>query len=263
MTAATDVTLVTGASGGIGADLARIFGRNGHRLVLTARNADAMAALSNEIVAGGGIAPVIVPLDLEEQGAVERLAQALQERSLRCAILVNNAGYGLAADVADAPSGALTGMIDLNIRSLTEATKRFLPDILSARGRILNVASTAAFYPGPGMAVYYASKAYVLSFSEALWFELRPRGVTVTALCPGPTATGFQQRARLDGPLFNMKRPMDSMAVAEEGYRGLMKGRRVVVTGVNNKVLAFVSHLVPNTFSLPAVSWLVGARREG
>ena len=257
-----DAVVVTGASGGIGADLARLFGQRGHDVVLVARSRDRLRALADEIETTGGRRAAIVELDLEKPAAASDLKAALAAQNLRCAILVNNAGYGLAGRVDELPQEAQIGIVDLNVRSLTDVTLTLLPDILAAQGKILNVASTAAFYAGPGMAIYYATKAYVLSFSEALAFELRGRGVAVTALCPGPTATGFQSRARLDGPLFNMMRPMDSMTVARAGYSGLMAGKRVIVPGLFNKAAALISHMVPRGLSMHGVLWLQDRRRH-
>lgn len=257
-----DVVVVTGASGGIGADLARLFARRGHDLVLVARSADKLQALAAEIADPQKPAPIVLELDLERREAADELVAALHAQNARCSILVNNAGYGLAGKVATLGRAAQIGMVDLNVRALTDITLALLPNIIEARGRILNVASTAAFYAGPGLAVYYATKAFVLSFSEALNFELRGRGVSVTALCPGPTATGFQDRARLDAPLFNMMTPMGSMPVAQAGYDGLMAGRRVVVPGLFNKFAVWMSRIVPRGLSMHATAWLQETRRH-
>ncbi len=257
-----DIVLITGASGGIGADLARIFARNGHDLVLTARSESRLQSLADEIAATGAARPVIVALDLEIPGGADRLAEALDAKALRCKILVNNAGYGLAGKFAELSGPAQLAMIDLNVRALTEMTARFLPDIIAARGRILNNASIAAFYAGPGMAAYYATKSYVLSLSQALGFELRGAGVTVTALCPGPTDTGFQERAGLYAPVFTMMKPMDCMTVARAGYDGLMAGKAVVLPGWFNKLSAFLSSIVPRSLSMHAIGWLQDTRRH-
>ncbi|MFZ4534533.1 MAG: SDR family NAD(P)-dependent oxidoreductase, partial [Alsobacter sp.] len=162
-----DVTLVTGASQGIGAELARALAADGVDLALTARSAAALEALADAIAATGRPRPLVLVEDLAVPGAADRLAEALAAAGARATGLVNNAGYGLNGEVADLPRAEQGGIIDLNSRALVDLTLRLLPDIIAARGRILNVASTAAFQPGPGMAVYYASKAFVLSFSEA------------------------------------------------------------------------------------------------
>jgi short-subunit dehydrogenase len=257
-----DVALITGASSGIGADLARIFARNGQDLALVARNAEELAALADEIAGAGRPRPIVVPLDLTAPGAVNELTADLAAAGARCAILINNAGFGLSGAVAGLAPLDQMGIVDLNVRAATDVVLAFLPDVIAARGRILNVASTAAFFPGPGMAVYYATKAYLLSFSRALGFELRGSGVTVTALCPGPTATGFAARARMSGYLFTKMKPMESRPVAQAGYDALMAGRSVVVTGLSNKALTLVSHLVPPALSMHVIAWLQQARRH-
>ncbi len=257
-----DVVVITGASGGIGADLARIFAREGHAVALVARNGERLRQLVREIAAPGAPEPLVIELDLEPSGSADALAAALRAANVRCSILVNNAGYGLAGKVASLPRAGQTGIVDLNVRSLTDVTLALLPDIVAARGKILNVASVAAFFAGPGMAIYYATKAYVLSFSEALSHELRGHGVTVSALCPGPTTTGFQSRAGLDAPLFTLMKPMDCRPVAEAGYAGLMAGKRVIVPGLFNKLSALISHIVPRSLSMHAVAWLQDVRRH-
>ncbi len=189
------VTLITGASSGIGAELARVFAAHGHELVLVARRERELDALADEIAAAGGARPTVLALDLGRRDAVARIAAELAARELEPANVVNNAGFGLAGPAALLDRDEQLAMIDLNVRALTELSLAFTDSLVGHRGGILNVASIAAFLPGPGMAVYYASKAYVLSFSEALHGELKSRGVRVTALCPGPVSTGFQVRA--------------------------------------------------------------------
>jgi short-subunit dehydrogenase len=255
------VALITGASQGIGAELARVFARNGHDLALVARRADALAALADEIAAAGGPRPIVLPLDLAAPGAVDQLQRELAAAGARCAILVNNAGFGLAGAVAELGRAGQMGIIDLNVRAASDILLAFLPDVMAARGRILNVASTAAFFPGPGMAVYYASKAYLYSLSRALGFELRGAGVTVTALCPGPTATGFAARAGMTGYLFTKMRPADPAAVAQAGYDALMAGRSHIVTGTGNKLLSVLSRIAPPSVSMHVIAWLQRTRR--
>ena len=192
------VAIVTGASEGIGAELARVFAARGHDLALVARRADRLEALADEIVARGAERrPLVVGLDLSETGAIDALARALDEAGARAEILVNNAGFGLLGRVETLDPAEQLAMVDLNVRALTALTLRFLPAIVATQGAILNVASIAAFMPGPNFAIYYATKAYVLSFSEALTEELRPSGVKVSCLCPGPVETGFQARSGL------------------------------------------------------------------
>ncbi len=246
--------LITGASSGIGADFARIFARKGHPLALVARSGSALEVLALELVTPGVRAPVTLALDLSTHDAAERLAAALAEQNFCTEILVNNAGYGLNGPVGALDAAGQLGIVDLNIRALTDITLKLLPEITAAKGRILNVASTAAFLPGPGMAVYYASKAYVLSFSEALSHELAASGVSVTALCPGPTETDFFRRAGGKAGKLKSLGMMKSMDVAEAGYRGLMAGKRVVVPGFMNKLVAVFGPLAPRALLLPAVA---------
>ena len=189
------VVLITGASGGIGADLARVFAREGYDLALVARSADKLEALAEEIEALGHTRPFTLSLDLSRPQACEALALALDEAGLTPSTLINNAGFGLAGRAAMLERAGQIEMIDLNIRALTELTLRFLPAVIAGRGRIMNVASVAGFLPGPGMAVYYATKAYVVSFSQALSQELEGAGVTVTALCPGVASMTRRQSA--------------------------------------------------------------------
>lgn len=238
------VTVITGASAGIGAELARVFARRGHRLLLIARREDRLAALADEIAADGYPRPEILALDLSGQGACALVAERLAARGAEAEYIVNNAGFGLIGSAADLSREQQLAMIDLNVRSLTELSLAFVDSLARRRGGIMNVASVAGFLPGPGMSVYYATKAYVLSFSEGLHRELRKRGVRVTALCPGPVQTEFQARA---GILPGMVSLLDQPAgrVAEAGYRGLMAGKRVVVPGALNKVIAFLPRMFP------------------
>ncbi len=218
------VTLITGASSGIGAELAHVFAEHGHELVLTARREAELEALAGAIAAAGHARPLVLPLDLVQRDAVARLAAALTASGVEPDNVVNNAGFGLAGDAAAIDRDDQLAMIDLNMRALTELSLAFADSLVRHRGGLLNVASIAGFLPGPGMAVYYASKAYVLSFSEALHQELKARGVRVTALCPGPVATGFQARAGLraggigEGGLL----ALPARRVAEIGYAGLV-----------------------------------------
>ena len=251
------VALVTGASGGIGADLARVFARNGHDLALVARDSARLEALASEIAGFGCPRPMTIAQDLTAASAVDDLCAQIRAAGVDVQYLVNNAGYGLLGEAIALPRPAQLGMIDLNIRALTELTLACLPGLERTGGKILNVASVAAFMPGPGFAVYYASKAYVLSFSEALAQELRPRGISVSALCPGPTASDFQARAGFQSgsPLARM--PMaQSMPVARAGYAGMMAGRRVIVPGLSNTLSAVLARLVPHGITLPVVAAL-------
>lgn len=254
--------LITGASGGIGLALARCFARGGFPLLLTARNADKLAQAAAELRAAHGVSVQTLPLDLALSGAPAELAGVAERLDPALEILVNNAGYGAYGPFAEADLAATLGMIQLNIAALTELTRRLLPGMIERRrGRVLNVASTAAFQPGPLMAVYYASKAYVLHFSEALAAELEGAGVTCTALCPGPTATDFESRAGLDtSKLFTGRRVMNVEPVAEAGYAGVLRGQRVVIPGRWNQLLIQGSRFLPRRLVTSIVGRMQGRR---
>jgi len=225
--------LITGASGGIGLELARVFAEQGYALVLVARSRERL----EEIAVDLRPTPVqVYAKDLTLVGASEGVLREVP----RVDVLVNNAGYGVYGAFAQTSLVDELGMMQLNMSTLVTLTKLYLPGMLGARsGRILNVASTAAFQPGPLMALYYASKAFVLSFSEAIANELQGTGVSVTALCPGPVLTGFQARTGLQkSKLLQRLKPMDARTVAEAGYKGLMKGKPVVIPGLMNKIVA-------------------------
>jgi len=260
------VAIVTGASDGIGAELARVFATRGHDLALVARRADRLEALADEIVARGAQRrPLVVALDLCEPSAIDALAKALDEAQARAEILVNNAGFGLLGRVETLDPAEQLAMIDLNVRALTALTLRFLPGIVAYQGAIMNVASVAAFMPGPNFAIYYATKAYVLSFSEGLSQELRASGVKVSCLCPGPVETGFQARSgfALEGKMVAARLALVSPAeVARQGYDGLMAGRRVVVPGLMNQMLVLVARLFPRGWLLPLMAATMDGRGQ-
>jgi short-subunit dehydrogenase len=243
------VTLITGASAGIGAELARVFAEHGHELALVARRENRLVELADEIAAAGRPRPNVLSVDLERPGAASLLAAELNARDLEPANVVNNAGFGLVGQAARLDRNAQLAMIDLNVRALTELSLAFIDSLARHRGGILNVASLAAFLPGPGMAVYYASKAYVLSFSEALHHELAGLGVRVTALCPGPVATEFQARAGLQTDNLRIL-TLPARQVARIGYRSFMRGERVVVAGTGNRIVASLLRLVPHAVLL-------------
>lgn len=232
--------LITGASGGIGCELAKLFAKDQYNLVLVARGAGKLTQFANELQREFGISAKAVPLDLTAASAPQFLFDKLQREGIAVDILVNNAGYGVLGEFAKVPLEDNLGQIQLNITALTHLTKLFLGPMIERRfGKVLNVASTAGFQPGPLMSVYYASKAYVISFSEALANELHATGITVTCLCPGATDTGFQGRAGLENTLlFKKLRPMDAKTVARDGYRGLMAGKVIVISGFRNWLLA-------------------------
>lgn len=262
------VTLITGASAGIGAELARVFMTHGHELVLVARRQERLAALAAEIVAHGGRQPLVLAVDLARADAVATIAAALSSAGVAPQYIVNNAGFGLVGHAASLSRAEQLEMLDVNIRSLTELSLAFVDSLERHRGGILNVASIAAFVPGPGMAVYYASKAYVLSFSEALSVELKARGIRVTALCPGPVETEFAQRAGVKSARSGQgsgRKPgllsVPARRVAEDGYRALMAGRRRAIPGLLTKLVVGLMALVPNALLLAAVDYRQSRRR--
>ncbi|HZQ67292.1 MAG TPA: SDR family oxidoreductase [Terriglobales bacterium] len=232
--------LITGASGGIGNELAKLFAKDHHNLILVARSADKLTHFAVELQSQFGISVRSVALDLTDPAAPQSLFQQLASERITVDILVNNAGYGTFGEFHKTSVQDALGQIQLNITALTHLTRLFLTPMAERHsGKILNVASTAGFQPGPLMAVYYATKAYVISFSEALANELEGSGVTVTCFCPGATDTGFQGRAGTENTvLFKKLRPMSAQAVALDGYRGLMAGRTLVVSGFRNWLVA-------------------------
>ena len=240
MTSSNPTALITGASAGLGHEFAKLFARNGHDLVLVARNGSALASFADELQRQFGVKAKPFPLDLTVSAAPQSVFDQLAREGIRVDVLVNNAGYGTLAPFRKTSVEELLGQIQLNIAALTHLTKLFLLPMLERKsGKVLNVASTAGFQAGPGMAVYYATKAYVISLSEALAYELSGSGVTVTCLCPGATDTGFQKRAGTENTiLFRWLRPMDSKTVARDGYRALMSGKPLVIAGLKNWLLA-------------------------
>ncbi len=245
--------VVTGASGGIGAELARLFARDGWEVVLVARSRDGLEKVGRELQRAYGATYHVVPADLADPAAPQAVFDAVRSLSVPVEALVNNAGFGLAGPFVDVGGDAPTElgreleMLQVNVVALTHLAKLFLPGMVArGRGYLMNVASTAAFQPGPLMAVYYASKAYVLSFSEALSVEVAGTGVTVTALCPGATRTEFQAVANMENSrLFRAGHVMTAADVAEAGYNGMRAGRSAVVPGAANKVMAAGTRLVP------------------
>ena len=232
--------LITGASSGIGYELTRLFAKDGYDLVLVARSEKQLVQLAQELKEKFGIAVRVIVKDLSDASAPEEVFTELQQEGITVDVLVNNAGFATYGMFAETDLAAELQEMQLNMVTLTQLTKLFLPGMLKRRqGKILNVASTAAFQPGPLMAVYYATKAYVLSFSEALANELHGTGVSVTALCPGPTESGFQKRANMeDSVMVSGKKIMDAASVARAGYRGLMAGKTIIIPGLRNKILA-------------------------
>jgi short-subunit dehydrogenase len=254
----TPVTLITGASAGIGAALATVFAEHGHAVVLTARREAQLATVAGAIEGAGRPRPRIIAADLARPEAAGQIESELRAADLEVQFLVNNAGFGLVGNALDSGRAEQLAMVDLNVRASTELSLRFTDSMTRHKGGILNVASVASFMPGPGMAVYHATKAYVLSFSEALHQELKPRGVRVTALCPGPVETEFQTRAGMPEGYFPKFMSRSARRVANDGYDGLMRGKRVVIPGFDNQVAALLPKLLPRGILL----WLVGRRRN-
>lgn len=250
--------LITGASAGIGHELAKLFAGDHYHLVLVARNGEKLAKFADELQRQFGITVKTVALDLSSAPAPQFLFDQLRREGSAVDILVNNAGYGSFGEFASMPMEEALGQINLNITALTALTRLFLPAMIERHaGKIMNVASTAGFQPGPLMAVYYASKAYVISFSEALANELKNTGVTVTCFCPGATETDFAARAGNDKTrLFKQLGAMDVKTVARDGYRGLLKGKTLVISGLRNWIVAESVRFAPRKLTTAISRWV-------
>jgi short-subunit dehydrogenase len=239
------VTLITGASSGIGAALASVFAEHGHQICITARRKEHLEDIASAIAAAGHKRPIVIPADLGIRGGAARLAGALDRRGLEPRFIVNNAAFGLYGEAAELPLEEQLAMIDLDCRTLTDLSLRFVDTLARRRGGILNVASIAGFLTGENMAVYFASKAYVVSFTQALRRELGPRGIKVSALCPGPVVTRFFDRAGFGPALFPAFMYKSAEFVARTGYDGLMKGKPVIIPGAINKVVVLLDRIWP------------------
>jgi short-subunit dehydrogenase len=257
------VTVITGASAGIGVALARVFAHYGHDLVLVARRADRLRKLADEIQAAGAKRPIVIAADLAQPNASRQIGEALSALGAEPQFVVNNAGFGLVGLASARDRDEQLAMIDVNVRALTELSLAFVDSMECHRGGLLNVGSMAGFLPGPGMAVYYATKAYVLSFSEALHSELESRGIRVTVLCPGPVPTEFAARAGVSGGrLAPGILTQSAEKVAKAGYRGLMRGQRLVVPGLANKLVTILVRIVPRRLLLRIVDSRQSRRRS-
>lgn len=239
--------IVTGASGGLGLEFARLLAADKTDVVLIARSHDKLEALAGELRATYGVRVEVIAMDLSELGAAARIFEAVPD----CDILINNAGFANNARFDTVDESEMRGEIMLDVLALTELTRKYLPAMRKrGNGRILNVASTAGLLPGPFMAVYYACKAYVVSFSQAIAEELRGTGVTVTLLCPGATATGFGERAKMQKTMLFNGPLADAKSVARAGYEAMKKGREFVIPGLANKLVALSPHITPRRLLL-------------
>jgi short-subunit dehydrogenase len=254
----THTALITGASGGIGYELAKLFARDRYDLVLVARNAEKLNQVAAELQAKFGVKVKAITLDLSAAPATKSLFDQLQREGIAVDVLINNAGFGAFGNFAEMSEEEILGQINLNITALTHLTRLFLPGMLARRnGKIMNVASTAAFQPGPLMAVYYATKAYVLSLSEALANEVEGSGVVISCFCPGATDTGFAKRAGTERSRVFRKFPvMDVETVARDGYRGLMAGRTLVISGAQNWLTAHSVRFAPRKLVTAISRWV-------
>jgi short-subunit dehydrogenase len=255
MSSVEPVCLVTGASSGIGAALAREFARHGHALVLIARREELLRQLSDQIAAAGHTRPQVITADIAAPEGIAALADELNRRGLEPSYVVNNAGFGLFGAAADIAVADQLNLIDLDVRALTDLTLRFIDSVTRHQGGILNVASVAGFLPGPGLATYHAAKAYVVSFTEALHQELGTEGVRVCALCPGPVDTGFFDKAGIPHDYFPALLARSPERVARAGYEGLMAGHRIVVPGEPNRAITLLPRLLPRGLVAAGSAW--------
>ena len=239
-----ETVLITGASSGIGYEFSKLFAEKGYNLVLTARRENKLYELKNMFP---NIKIEVIPCDLSIDTSIKYLYEEIKKREIHIDILINNAGFGLFGEFLDTDINKEINMIDLNIKALVRLTKLFSKDMIKQNsGKILNVASIAAFQPGPYMSVYYASKSFVLSFSEAFRNELKDTNIKISTLCPGPVKTEFEKSAQLyDSKLFSIIKPIDAGDVARIGYIGLMKGKSIIIPGFFNKTAVFMNRLLP------------------
>jgi uncharacterized protein len=254
------VALITGASSGIGAAFARLLAERGHECALAARRVERLTMLADAIAAAGHKRPHVIAIDLAEHDGPTRLAGELTARGLEPAIVVNNAGFGLRGPAADLDRAEQLTMIDLNVRALTALSLMFVDSLRRHGGGLINIASLSGFFPGPRMAVYFAGKAFVRSFSESIGRELARQGVRVTCVCPGPVPTEFQARAGLhDQSKLLITRVAEQ--IAREGYEAFMRGQRVIVPGIPNKITGALPRFMPRAMVLRAVERFL--RRAG
>jgi len=255
--------LITGASAGIGLEFAIIFAKEKYDLVITARNGTKLNELANKLKNNHNVNVKVLTKDLSKQNAGKEIFNELKNEKIVTDILINNAGLGVFDNYWNIELQDEQNMLQVNIMALTELTNLFAKDMMNrGGGKILNVASTAAFQPGPTMAGYYASKAFVLSYSQSVDFELRKKGVQVSTLCPGPTLTEFQIRANMeDVNLLKKGFTMSAEEVAQIGYNGLMKGKPVIIAGAMNKIIVMGSKISPSKVSMKIVNWLQSKKK--
>jgi hypothetical protein len=252
-----ETVLITGASSGIGRELAKCFAADPCRLILVARKRSALESLADELHKAHRTQSEVLPADLAQPDAATRIFRHLETNGTKVDVLVNNAGFGANGAFAELPMDRQMEMLQVNVSALTQLSRLMLPGMIRrGRGGILNVASTAAFQGGPGMAVYYASKAYVLSFSEAIAEELAGTGVVVTVLCPGATATNFFEAANASMSNFFRRNAMSAESVARIGYDAFRNGKFVVVAGTKNKLMSFAVRLVPRAVARKVAKYL-------
>lgn len=249
------LALVTGASGGIGYELAKLLAADGYSVLLVARSSERLQQIAEELSKAYRIQATPIVADLSDANAAREIAEVVERLGRPLDVLINNAGVGTYGFFDQQPLDRILGLLQINVTSLTELTRRLLPSMLAeGRGYVMNVASTAAFQPGPLMSIYYASKAYVLHLSEAIAEEVRDKGVIVCAFCPGPTATGFEKNADMENSkLFSGRHVMSAERAAKIGYRGLWDGKAVVIPGFTNRFLAWATRLPPRSW-LPKIA---------
>ncbi len=241
-----ETVLITGASSGLGENFAEIFAKQGYHLVLVARSEDKLRHLAQRLENQYKVQSTIIVQDLSLPHSAEKIYNEVKSQNIHIDVLINNAGFGKIGAFIDEKLSTITEMLNLNVTALTELTALFLPEMKAKNsGKILNIASTAAFQSLPNFGVYAATKAYVLNFTEALHYELKDSNIAVTALCPGPTHTGFAKRANGEKLSF-FKNAMDSKIVAEIGYNALMKNKMYAISGLMNKLMAYSVRLFPS-----------------
>jgi short-subunit dehydrogenase len=258
-----ETVLITGASGGIGLELIKIFAKNGYDMVLVARSSDKLREVKDDLLSQFGVKVIILSKDLSNPKAPQEIYDELKKEAVNIDILVNNAGFGGAGKFSETSLNRELDMMTVNMTVPVMLTKLFLPGMIERKkGRILNVASTAGFVPGPFMSIYYATKAFVLSFSEALTNELKGTGVTVTALCPGPTRTGFQKEANVESSRLFSFYVSNAEDVAKAGYKGLMNKKAVVIPGIFNKLLIQSVRFSPRRAVTAVARWMQENRNK-